>query len=154
MDTRSAGLAANALSFLAVIVALLRIELPAPASVPKESLTESLKAGIRHVLESPLLSVLALLGAAGSFFSFPLITYLPVVAGNVLGTGAAGYSLLLTSDTSHQQASTAALIPGPAGQDQDLARAASSEASGAPRGAQPGQDHVQADAPVDRLNGR
>jgi predicted MFS family arabinose efflux permease len=89
--------AVNALSFMAVIVALLRIELPAPASVPKESLTESLKAGIRHVLESPLLSLLALLGAAGTFLSFPLITYLPVVAGNVLGTGAAGYSLLLTS---------------------------------------------------------
>jgi len=89
--------AANALSFLAVIVALLRIELPPPASVPKESLTQSLKAGIRHVLGSPLLSVLALLGAAGSFLSFPLITYLPVVAGTVLGTGAAGYSLLLAS---------------------------------------------------------
>jgi predicted MFS family arabinose efflux permease len=89
--------AANALSFLAVIVALLRIELPPPASVPKESLTDSLKAGIRHVLDSPLLAVLALLGAAGSFLSFPLITYLPVVAGNVLGTGAAGYSLLLAS---------------------------------------------------------
>jgi predicted MFS family arabinose efflux permease len=46
---------------------------------------------------SPLLSVLALLGAAGSFLAFPLITYLPVIAGNLLGTGAAGYSLLLTS---------------------------------------------------------
>ncbi len=38
-----------------------------------------------------------LLGFTASFLAFPLITYLPVIAGNVLGTGASGYSLLLTS---------------------------------------------------------
>jgi MFS family permease len=89
--------AANALSFVAVIVAIWRIELPPIASPSKESLGESLKAGIRHVLGSPVLSVLTLLGAAGSFLAFPLITFLPVLAGDVLKTGAAGYSLLLSS---------------------------------------------------------
>ncbi|HSB61198.1 MAG TPA: MFS transporter, partial [Vicinamibacteria bacterium] len=89
--------AANVLSFVGVIVALWRIEMP-PATAPgKESLGESLKAGIRHVAGSPVLSVLTALGAAGSFLAFPLITFLPVVAGDVLGTGAAGYSLLLSS---------------------------------------------------------
>ena len=33
--------------------------------------------------------------APRSFLAFPLITYLPVIAGDVLPTGAAGYSLLL-----------------------------------------------------------
>ena len=89
--------AANALSFVAVIVAIWRIELPPIASATKESLAQSLKAGIRHVRESPVLSTLTLLGATGSFLAFPLITFLPVIAGDVLHTGAAGYSLLLTS---------------------------------------------------------
>ena len=89
--------AANAVSFLAVILALWRIEFPPPAAVRKESLGESLKAGLRYVAASPTLSRLTLLGAAGSFLAFPLITYLPVIAGDVLRTGAAGYSLLLTS---------------------------------------------------------
>jgi MFS family permease len=88
----------NALSFLAVILALLRIELPrmaAPAA--PESLAASMKAGLRHVLSSSTLSVLTLLGAVGSFLAFPLITYLPVIAGDVLHAGARGYSLLLSS---------------------------------------------------------
>ncbi len=89
--------AANALSFVAVIVAIWRIELPPIASATKESLAQSLKAGIRHVRESPILSILTLLGATGSLLAFPLITFLPVIAGDVLKTGAAGYSLLLTS---------------------------------------------------------
>jgi predicted MFS family arabinose efflux permease len=89
--------AVNAASFLAVIVALWRIELPAPANRGTETLGESLRAGVRHVWESPALSVLTALGLAGSFLAFPLMTYLPVIAGDVLKTGAQGYSLLLSS---------------------------------------------------------
>jgi predicted MFS family arabinose efflux permease len=89
--------AVNALSFLAVIVALWRIELPPPAPARNETLGESLRAGLRHVWESPVLSVLTALGLTGSLFAFPLLTYLPVIAGDVLKTGAKGYSLLLTS---------------------------------------------------------
>jgi MFS family permease len=89
--------ALNALSFLAVIFALWRIDLPPLPTRPEESLRASLMAGLRHVSSSPTLSVLTLLGAVGSFLAFPLITYLPVVAGDVLQTGARGYSLLLSS---------------------------------------------------------
>jgi predicted MFS family arabinose efflux permease len=90
--------AANALSFLAVIFALLRVELGSAAStVVHESLGRSLGTGLRHVAASPVLLVLTFLAAAGSFLAFPLVTYLPVIAGNVLKTGAAGYSLLLSS---------------------------------------------------------
>jgi predicted MFS family arabinose efflux permease len=89
--------AVNAASFLAVIVALLRIELPAPAAKPTGSLRESLVAGLRYALRDPTLSLLMTLAGLGSFLAFPLITYLPVVADHALGSGAAGYSLLLSS---------------------------------------------------------
>ena len=88
--------AVNAISFLAVIVALIRIDLP-PAPPSKGTLGESLRAGLRHVFHDPLLSTLTLLGAAGALLAFPLITYLPVIAGDVLKTGVGGYSALLSS---------------------------------------------------------
>jgi predicted MFS family arabinose efflux permease len=89
----------NVVSFLAVIVAIWSIRLPAPAAPPegRESLADSLRAGFRHVKDSPRLRAFTLLAAAASFFGFPLITYLPVIAGDVLKTGAAGFSLLLSS---------------------------------------------------------
>lgn len=89
--------AANALSFVGVILALRTIELPPPAARPRESLSESLRAGLRHVLGDKQLRAATLLAGAASFLAFPLITYLPVIAGDVLHTGAAGYSMLLTS---------------------------------------------------------
>jgi predicted MFS family arabinose efflux permease len=88
----------NALSFVAVIVALAGIAMPArTAPAERQSLARSLGDGLRHVAESPVLLSLTALGAAGSFLAFPLITYLPVFAGDVLKTGAAGYSLLLSA---------------------------------------------------------
>lgn len=87
---------ANALSFVGVIAALWTIELPPPVAAP-ESLGRSLQAGLRHVFGDPLLRPATLLAFGSSFLAFPLITYLPVLAGDVLRTGASGYSLLLTS---------------------------------------------------------
>jgi predicted MFS family arabinose efflux permease len=88
---------ANALSFLAVIVALLRLEVAPPAGPrPAESLGASLRAGFRHVRHHPLLARLTLLAATASFLAFPLITYLPVVASESLGAGAGGFSLLIS----------------------------------------------------------
>jgi MFS family permease len=89
--------AANAVSFVAVILALRTIALPKPLARLPESLSESLKAGLRHVAEAPRLRSATLLAGAASFLAFPLITYLPVIAGDVLKSGASGYSMLLTS---------------------------------------------------------
>lgn len=89
--------AANVASFVAVIGALMRVTIAPPVPTGRESLARSLKVGLGHVAGSPVLSALTLLGLAGSFLAFPLITYLPVIAGDVLHTGAAGYSALLTS---------------------------------------------------------
>jgi predicted MFS family arabinose efflux permease len=89
--------AANALSFVGVILALRTIALPPPPKHSRESLAESLRAGLRHVMGAPRLRSATLLAGAASFLAFPLITYLPVIAGDVLKTGASGYSLLLSS---------------------------------------------------------
>jgi predicted MFS family arabinose efflux permease len=89
--------AANALSFVAVILALWTIALPPPPPRSGESLADSLRAGVRHVASDRRLRGATLLAGAASFLAFPLITYLPVIAGDVLRTGASGYSLLLTS---------------------------------------------------------
>jgi predicted MFS family arabinose efflux permease len=89
--------AANALSFVGVILALRTIELPPPLPAGPESLGRSLRTGLRHVWDTPRLRSSTLLAATASFLAFPLITYLPVIAGDVLKTGASGYSLLLTS---------------------------------------------------------
>jgi MFS family permease len=88
---------ANALSFLAVIAALWRIEAPSPRLRGQESLRRSLAAGFGHVAGSPRLSLFMGLAAAGSLLSFPLLTYLPVIAGDALRSGARGYSQLLSS---------------------------------------------------------
>jgi predicted MFS family arabinose efflux permease len=92
-----ACLLVNVLSFAAVIVAIKRIRVPMPAPGNGESFGKSLRTGLRHVREHPVLAGLTTLGALGSFLAFPLVTYLPVLAGDVLRTGASGYSLLLTS---------------------------------------------------------
>lgn len=89
--------AANALSFVGVILALRTISFPPPPAGPRESLARSLRAGLEHVFANPRLRSATLLAGAASFLAFPLITYLPVIAGDVLRTGASGYSLLLTS---------------------------------------------------------
>jgi predicted MFS family arabinose efflux permease len=88
---------ANALSFVGVILALWTIQLPPPVTAAPESLRQSLKAGLSHVSGTPVLRSTMLLAFGSSFLAFPLVTYLPELAGNVLRTGASGYSLLLTS---------------------------------------------------------
>lgn len=92
--------AVNALSFVAVIVAIRGLHLPPPPQAAGSAgltLSQSLGEGVAHVRRSPELFGLTLLALLGSFLAFPLITYLPVLAGDVLKTGAAGYSLLLSS---------------------------------------------------------
>ncbi len=87
----------NAVSFLAVIAALWRIEIPSPRLGGKESLRQSLAAGFGHVRESPVLRSLMTLAGIGSFLAFPMITYLPVIATDVLHAQVGGYAGLLTS---------------------------------------------------------
>jgi MFS family permease len=86
----------NALSFVAVIIAIAGLDLPKAPVAPAESVLKSLSLAWDQVSLSPQLRVLVLLGAAGSLLGFPFITYLPVVASR-LGEGAAGFGLLMAS---------------------------------------------------------
>jgi predicted MFS family arabinose efflux permease len=87
---------ANTGSFTLVILVLLWIRFPSPSKATG-SFGQDLREGIRHVTRNPRLRALTGLVAAASFLGFPLMTFLPTIAGDVLGTGASGYSLLLTS---------------------------------------------------------
>jgi predicted MFS family arabinose efflux permease len=87
---------ANAASFVVVILVLWWIRFPSPRKTG-ENLIETLRTGVHHVTGDPLLRTFTLLAGATSFLGFPLVTFLPTLAGDVLGTGATGYSLLLTS---------------------------------------------------------
>lgn len=89
--------ALNAVSFGAIMIALALIRTTGdPAPKPKESVAQSIRDGFRFAWTSPEISLMILLAAALSFLVFPMTAFLPVVADEVLGTGAAGYSMLLT----------------------------------------------------------
>jgi predicted MFS family arabinose efflux permease len=87
----------NAFSFFAVIAALLMIRVAAapPPPGPPQGVASSMIEGLRHVRHAPDIAMIVGLAGALSFFVFPLTTFLPVVADEVLGSGAAGYSMLL-----------------------------------------------------------
>ncbi|MBX7185692.1 MAG: MFS transporter [Vicinamibacteria bacterium] len=88
----------NAISFLAVVAALLLIRIAGQAGPPKahQGVAHSLKEGLAYVRRAPDIAMIVGLAGALSFFVFPLTTFLPVVADEVLGSGAGGYSMLLS----------------------------------------------------------
>ncbi len=89
----------NAGSFVAIVVALLMIRMPtAPVNPrPAQGMASSLHEGFAYVRMTPDIAMIVGLAGALSFFVFPLTTFLPVVADEVLGSGAGGYSLLLSA---------------------------------------------------------
>lgn len=90
--------ALNAVSFVAIVIALFMIRIPVETvAKPKESVTRSIKDGFAFAWGSPEISIMVLLAAALSFFVFPLTAFLPVVADDILKSGASGYSTLLTA---------------------------------------------------------
>jgi predicted MFS family arabinose efflux permease len=90
----------NAFSFFAVIAALLMIRIVRDATInerPRQGVASSLFEGFRYVRHAPEIAMIVGLAGALSFFVFPLTTFLPVVADEVLGSGAGGYSMLLSA---------------------------------------------------------
>jgi MFS family permease len=87
----------NALSYLAVLGSLARIKLPPWTPVQYlVSPAEQLKQGLRYIRGSRSVSGLMGVIAVYSIFGFQYLTMMPVVARDVLHTGASGYGLLLT----------------------------------------------------------
>src|SRR3954470_9851467 len=87
----------NALSYFAVLASLSRIRLP--RWKPVEILVspfEQLKHGFQYIRSSRAVSGLMGVIAIFSIFGFQYLSMMPVVARDVLHTGASGYGLLLT----------------------------------------------------------
>jgi MFS family permease len=87
----------NAVSYLAVIYGLWRMDLPArePLGVAGPAL-ERVAEGVRYAWgDVRLRNLLVLLGTAGAI-GFQYTILLPVYAGKILNTGAAGYGLLMS----------------------------------------------------------
>jgi MFS family permease len=89
----------NALSYLAVLWALLAMQLARTgrAAKPHLSIVHSLAEGIRYIRRSaPIRSLLLLLGALG-LLGMPYMTLMPVFAGKVHGGGADALGLMMGS---------------------------------------------------------
>lgn len=89
----------NAFSFIAVVTALILIRIPL-STAPSQaggSVARSLMEGLSYVRKAPSIGMIVGLAGALSFFVFPLTTFLPVVASEVLQSGASGYAMLLSA---------------------------------------------------------
>ncbi len=85
----------NGLSFLAMIVALLRMRLPTHTVSPRtQSALEQLQEGVRYTLAQPLLRTLIAVPAVAALFGTAYATLLPAWAVEVLGGDAATNGLL------------------------------------------------------------
>lgn len=88
----------NALSFLATLLALLAMDYRGgPADIGVRGLG-SLMEGLRFVRRTPIIWSTMLLDFIATFFSSAR-TMLPIVAGQVLGVGPAGYGFLATAQS-------------------------------------------------------
>jgi MFS family permease len=85
----------NGLSFVAVIVALLLMRLPARPLAPRtQSALAQLQEGVRYTLADPLLRILIAVPAVAALFGTAYATLLPAWAVEVLGGDAATNGLL------------------------------------------------------------
>jgi MFS family permease len=88
----------NGLSFLAVIACLALMRLNrAPRPAPTGQFLARIKAGVAFAWTTPAIRSLLALVAVTSLFGSSFLVLMPVVAKEVLGRGADGYSLLMTS---------------------------------------------------------
>ena len=85
----------NALSFVAVIIALSKMTIQGEIRESSNGLLKDFIEGIRFVKSSPGISRSILLIAVFSLVGMPFITLLPVFAGDVLNAGAKGFGFLV-----------------------------------------------------------
>jgi len=87
---------ANAVSYLAVVIALLAITAPAvPEKAGRPSMLESMREGLGYMRRDPVIKWSILLAATLAFFARPYIFLMPAFAANVLLVGATELSLLM-----------------------------------------------------------
>jgi MFS family permease len=89
--------ALNAASYLAVLagLAMIRLQPAAPATAPPASPWTAMVAGIRYMVATRKINALMQVVTVFSILGIPYIVLMPVVARDLLHTGAAGYGVLL-----------------------------------------------------------
>jgi len=87
----------NAASFLAVMAAVVMLELPAPATHGGETILRSIRDGLGFVRRDPGLRVVVGFMTVSSLFAAPFIALVPAMAINVFGGGAATTATLVTA---------------------------------------------------------
>jgi MFS family permease len=85
----------NALSFLAVLWALTRIDYPEEKLSRHQSMWDSLQGGFVYLRSNPQMYVMIWMTAFASFFGFPFITFIPYFAKVQLHAGESGLGWLL-----------------------------------------------------------
>jgi MFS family permease len=85
----------NGLSFLAVLLALTRINYVEPTVHQEGRLWEKMKQGFAYVFQHAAMSSLVLLVAIGSFLAIPYLTFVPYFARDVLGSDESGLGILM-----------------------------------------------------------
>ncbi len=88
----------NALSFVAVLVALTRIHYPPLRAAEKKPMWEDLKEGLRYVSERKELFTLLSMTAVASVLVIPYITFVPLFAKQILHLDARGFGLLMAAN--------------------------------------------------------
>lgn len=86
----------NGLSFIAVIISLVMLPARLPLGAKKESPLEAMRGGISFMVEREGMLALIALAFLMTLLGLPLITFLPVMARDVLHLGADAYSTLLS----------------------------------------------------------
>jgi MFS family permease len=97
----AAGLAAcffaNAISYVAVLIALLAMKTEAPEGGARTNAIAAMKEGFRYVLDNRWPRALVVLIAGFAVFGFPFMIMAPVFARDVLRVGASGYAALVSA---------------------------------------------------------
>ncbi|HVA37660.1 MAG TPA: MFS transporter [Candidatus Dormibacteraeota bacterium] len=90
--------AANAVSYLAVVVAVVFMRHAPPSSASKESAFESIRDGLRFLLSHPALRWVVFYLTASAVLARPFFQLLPSYALHQLGTGVIGYTWVVTAN--------------------------------------------------------
>lgn len=86
----------NALSFLAVIAALLALRVPHIRPTGGTAMLTELKGGLSYVRNDSTLVALIVVAMASTFLGLPMQTFLPVLAQQVFGEGVDAYSRMMS----------------------------------------------------------
>jgi predicted MFS family arabinose efflux permease len=92
------AIAANAVSFLAVIAALMAMTLPPAAPKPeRQRAWAEMKEGLAFIRSSGDILAIGTMATISSIFGFSFTTLVPVIARERLGLGADGFGLLVST---------------------------------------------------------